>query len=292
MGETWKGSKWMHMFFQMNSNERAPCPDRLKARMEIFCNWGPSKKKYSFRIWGAFSLKMTWKENMKWQGNGKTRKPLKKHKLTWGKELQEKERQRQSAKNTAQKLEDFIYYALTTTNRILKEKDSNEVVEQWCSILTCNNKHNLDANTILQSILTRHGKDMKEVTTKQKLSPKGWKALVVTTSPLRITLLGSYRRTPLPGQFFGLQLATPLPNWEWDWRTWKEAMKRPEKTWRMDRLAKELKEKEGQRQQAKRLTPQSSKISCAVLPLDYYRSLFGGKWITRSDRAVILYIDV
>ena len=166
---------------------------------------------------------------MKWQGNGKTRKPLKKHKLTWGKELQEKERQRQSAKNTAQKLEDFIYYALTTTNRILKEKDSNEVVEQWCSILTCNIKYNLDANTILQSILTRHGKDMKEVTTKQKLSPKGWKALVVTTSPLRITLLGSYRRTPLPGQFFGLQLATPLPNWEWDWSDMKGSY---EKTWK------------------------------------------------------------
>ena len=33
---------------------------------------------------------------------------------------------------------------------------------------------------------------------KSKTIPKGWKTLVLTTSPLRITLLGSYRRTPRP----------------------------------------------------------------------------------------------
>ena len=35
------------------------------------------------------------------------------------------------------------------------------------------------------------------MTTNQKLSPKGWKSLVTTTTTLRITFLGSYRRTPM-----------------------------------------------------------------------------------------------
>jgi len=68
--------------------------------------------------------------------------------------------------------------------------------------LTGKDTYNIDANTLAQKILTRHGKDMKEkevnghvtrrietigqaMTTNRKLQlPKGWKTLLTITTPL------------------------------------------------------------------------------------------------------------
>ena len=113
------------------------------------------------------------------------------------------------------------------------------------------------------------------MTIKQKLPPKGWRTLFVTTTPLRISFLGSTRaRAPLCPIYLRLDVKY-FPSkglvrkkyrfWIWGicqlrWherkkqempRKWEERkgkdMKGTEKTW-MDILAHELKEKERQRQ--------------------------------------------
>ena len=55
-----------------------------------------------------------------------------------------------------------MYYPLTTTDYFLEENETHEVMEQWYCILTGNDTYNINANTLVQKILTRHGKDMKE----------------------------------------------------------------------------------------------------------------------------------
>ena len=83
-----------------------------------------------------------------------------------------------------------------------RKMKTHEVMEQWYCILTGNDTYNIDANTLVQKILTRHGKDMREkevnghvtkpiemigqaMTTNRKSKlPKGWKTLLSITTPL------------------------------------------------------------------------------------------------------------
>ena len=84
---------------------------------------------------------------------------------------------------------DILYWHVMIIQHRCKYHSSKDIIKTWKgherkrSGCTC---YEMGRNE-------RAGNDNKKT-----LFPKGWKTLATTTTPLRITSLGSYRRTPLP----------------------------------------------------------------------------------------------
>ena len=203
----------------LSSYRRTPLLDRLRARFKHISSDGLARKKYSFGFGKPFHLK--WHERTKWKHKEMERHERKGHESNW-KDMSGHERKWIETKGravTINKTTPLLWGTFPHSLGAGLDFPLNENVDDKhiLLILLLVDRGNGPTSS-LDRILTKRGKDMKEkevdahvttwiemkgkaMTTKQKLSPKAWKSLVATTTPLRITSLGSYRRTPLHDRF-------------------------------------------------------------------------------------------